>query len=228
MIFFFTKTNADKSSRLLELDENTTELSELVENNIDLSEGFQHGKAVVKSGDRVEDREAEPFVVENHGKETIGHDSSKLSTDNQEENKVEDAEDVETLLVIADTLRKKRKQQQEEGVHHPNPKKIKIQVIINVGQRHCAQEELGHFDRETPLVTQFRVPHLSEDNRPALIININDLLIVTHDKREGPSLPNVDMLHFWKVKQDNNLNHYVHHFAGWFVLGASQIVEVYV
>ncbi|MCO5593115.1 hypothetical protein L7F22_047121 [Adiantum nelumboides] len=192
----------------------------------------KHGKAVVKSGDRVEDPEAEPFVVENHGKETIGQDSSKLSTDNQEgsleiADKVEDAEDVETLLIIADTL-KKRKRQQEEGVHHPDPKKIKIQVIGNVGHRHCAQEDLGHFDRETPLLTQFRVPHLSEDNRPALIININDLLIVTHDKREGPSPPIVDMLHFGKVKQDDNLIHYVHYFPEWFVLGASQIVEVYV
>ncbi|MCO5606710.1 hypothetical protein L7F22_060900 [Adiantum nelumboides] len=85
-------------------------------------------EAVVKSGDIVEDPDAEPFVVENHGKETIGHDSSKLSTDNQEgsletADKVEDAEDVETLLIIADTLRKKRKRQQEEGVHHPDPKK---------------------------------------------------------------------------------------------------------
>ncbi|MCO5610000.1 hypothetical protein L7F22_064235 [Adiantum nelumboides] len=61
----------------------------------------RHGKAVVKSGDRVEDPEAEPCVVENHGKETIGQDSSKFSIDNQEgsletADKVEDAEDVET------------------------------------------------------------------------------------------------------------------------------------
>ncbi|MCO5551971.1 hypothetical protein L7F22_005479 [Adiantum nelumboides] len=227
------ETSADKSSHVPELDENITELLELDASNIELSEGFQHGKAVVKSGDRVEDPEAEPFVVENHGKETIGQDSSKLSTDNQEgsletTDKVEDAEDVETLLIIADILRKKCKRQQEKRVHHPNPKKIKIQVISNVGHRHCAQEDLGHFDQETPLLTQFRVPHLSEDNKPALIININDLLIVTHNKREGPSPFNVDMLHFWKVKEDDNLIHYVHHFAKWFVLGASQIVEVYV
>ncbi|MCO5601980.1 hypothetical protein L7F22_056107 [Adiantum nelumboides] len=227
------ETNADKSSHVPELDENIKKLLELDKSNIELSEGFQHGKVVVKNGNRVEDPEAKPFVVENHGKETIGQDSSKLSTDNQEgsleiANKVEDAEDVETLLIIADTLRKKRKRQQEEGVHHPDPKKIKIQVIGNVGHRHCAHEDLGHFDRETPLLTQFRVPHLLEDNRPALIININDLLIVTHNKGKGPSPPNVDMLHFRKVKQDDNLIHDVHHFAEWFVLGASQIIEVYV
>ncbi|MCO5550580.1 hypothetical protein L7F22_004068 [Adiantum nelumboides] len=95
------ETNADKSSHVPELDENITELLELDESNIELSEGFQHGKAAVKSGDRMEDPKAEPFVVENHGKETIGLDSSKLSTDNQEgsletADKVEDAEDVET------------------------------------------------------------------------------------------------------------------------------------
>ncbi|KAI5075961.1 hypothetical protein GOP47_0008026 [Adiantum capillus-veneris] len=116
MILFFAETNADKSSCLLDLDKNNIELSELDENNIELFEVFQHGKAVVKSGDRVEDPEAEPFVVENHGKETIGHDSNKVSTDNQEE-------DVQTLLVIVDTLRKKCKQQQEEGVQHLDPKK---------------------------------------------------------------------------------------------------------
>ncbi|MCO5591710.1 hypothetical protein L7F22_045701 [Adiantum nelumboides] len=76
------ETNASKSSHLPELDENNTELLELDENNIELSKGFHHGKAVVKSGDRVEDPEAEPFVVENHGKEIIGKDSSKLSIDN--------------------------------------------------------------------------------------------------------------------------------------------------
>ncbi|MCO5596931.1 hypothetical protein L7F22_051002 [Adiantum nelumboides] len=123
------ETNADKSSHVPELYENITELLKLDESNIELSEGFQHGKAVVKSGDRVEELEAEPFMVENHGKETIRQDSSKLSTNNQEgsleiANKVEDVEDVETLLIIADTLRKKRKRQQEEGVHHPDPKKI--------------------------------------------------------------------------------------------------------
>ncbi|MCO5603566.1 hypothetical protein L7F22_057717 [Adiantum nelumboides] len=121
------ETNADKSSHVPELDENITELLELDKSNIELSEGFQHGKAVVKSGDRVEDPKAEPFVVENHGKE-IGQDPSKLSTDNQEgsletTDKVEDAEDVETLLIIVDTLRKKHKRQEEEGVHHPDPKK---------------------------------------------------------------------------------------------------------
>ncbi|MCO5598103.1 hypothetical protein L7F22_052194, partial [Adiantum nelumboides] len=84
--------------------------------------------AIVKTGDRVEDPKAKPFVVENHGKETIGHDSNKLSIDNQEGfleivDKVEDVEDVETLLIIADTLRKKRKRQQEEGVHYLDPKK---------------------------------------------------------------------------------------------------------
>ncbi|MCO5567169.1 hypothetical protein L7F22_020857 [Adiantum nelumboides] len=92
MIFFFTKTNADKSSHLPELDENNTKLLELDENNIELSKGFQHGKDVVKSGDRVEDPEAEPFVVENPGKKTTGHDSGKLSTDNQEGMDVEMAD----------------------------------------------------------------------------------------------------------------------------------------
>ncbi|MCO5576747.1 hypothetical protein L7F22_030566 [Adiantum nelumboides] len=123
------ETNADKSSHVLELDKNITKLLELDENNIKLSEVFQHGKAVVKSGNRVEDPEARPFVVENHGKETIGQDSNKLSTDNQEgsqetADKVEDAQDVETLLIIADTLRKKCKRQQQEGVHNLNPEKI--------------------------------------------------------------------------------------------------------
>ncbi|KAI5081948.1 hypothetical protein GOP47_0001691, partial [Adiantum capillus-veneris] len=77
-------TNADKSSHLLKLNENNIELFELGENNIELFEGFQHGKVVVKSGDRVEDPEVGPFVVENHGKETIGHDFNKLSINNQE------------------------------------------------------------------------------------------------------------------------------------------------
>ncbi|MCO5580122.1 hypothetical protein L7F22_033989 [Adiantum nelumboides] len=108
------ETNPDKSSHVPELDKNITELLELDKSNIELSDGFQHGKTVVKSGDRVEEPEAELFVVENRGKETIGQDSSKLSTDNQEGSleivdKVEDAEDVETLLIIADTLRKKCK-----------------------------------------------------------------------------------------------------------------------
>ncbi|MCO5573587.1 hypothetical protein L7F22_027359 [Adiantum nelumboides] len=110
------ETNADKSPHLPELDKNNTELLELDKNNIELSEGLQHGKVVVESGDRVEDPEAKPFVVENHGNETIGQDSSKPSTDNKEgsletADKVEDAEDLETLLIIANTLRKKRKRQ---------------------------------------------------------------------------------------------------------------------
>ncbi|MCO5602903.1 hypothetical protein L7F22_057043 [Adiantum nelumboides] len=47
--------------------------------------------------------------------------------------KVEDTEDVETLLIIADTLRKKRKRQREEGVHHPNPKKSTNQDPPKIG-----------------------------------------------------------------------------------------------
>ena len=42
----------------------------------------------MESGDRVEELDAEPFMVENHGKATIGDDSSKLSADNQEGNEV--------------------------------------------------------------------------------------------------------------------------------------------
>lgn len=72
----FTETNADNSSRMGELGEKSTELFELdEENNEMLEEGFQHGKAVLESGDRVE---AEPFAVQNDGKET----------DNQEGNEV--------------------------------------------------------------------------------------------------------------------------------------------
>ncbi|MCO5592629.1 hypothetical protein L7F22_046632 [Adiantum nelumboides] len=126
-------------------DENITELLELDKSNIELFEGFQHGKVVVKSGDRVEDLEAEPFMVENHGKETIGQDSNKLLTDNQEgsletADKVEDAKDVETLLIIADTLRKKRKQQQEEGVHHLDRKK-NTKELSDIGIQY-----ISHYD----------------------------------------------------------------------------------
>ncbi|MCO5554913.1 hypothetical protein L7F22_008451 [Adiantum nelumboides] len=202
------ETNVDKSSHLPELHENNTELLELDENNIELFEGFEHGKVVVKSGDRVEDLEVEPFVVENHGKETIGHDSSKLSTDNLEDNEVHICS-VSFLCGFLDAI-------------------VKIKVIGNVRHPHCAQEDLGQPDWEAPLLTQFCVPQLLKDKRPTLNSNITDLLIVTHNKREGPGPPNVDMMHSWKVKQDNNLNHYVYHFAEWFVLGASQIIEVYI
>ncbi|MCO5603302.1 hypothetical protein L7F22_057451 [Adiantum nelumboides] len=57
------ETNADKSSHVPELDENIIELLELDKSNIELSEGFQHGKAVVKSEDRVEDPEEMQEVV---------------------------------------------------------------------------------------------------------------------------------------------------------------------
>ena len=109
MISFLTETNSDKSSSLLELNANNTELKK---NTIELSDGFQHdkvvvesgdrvgnpetepfvvdnhGKVFVESGDRVEELDAEPFMVENHGKATIGDDSSKLLADNQEGNEV--------------------------------------------------------------------------------------------------------------------------------------------
>ncbi|MCO5597804.1 hypothetical protein L7F22_051888 [Adiantum nelumboides] len=159
-----------------------------------------------------------------HGKDKIVDPASKLSADTPEESKatddMDDPEIGETLRFMATHVKKKRKRELEEGPANPN--RIKIRVVNYPSSKSLDDSDTPiNIDRVPPVYRSLgRTDACNDASRPAIILDLNNVLMITHRKSRDPLSPNVSSLYFYIIKdqEDRDITHYVRadaavHFA---------------
>ncbi|MCO5597805.1 hypothetical protein L7F22_051889 [Adiantum nelumboides] len=150
-----------------------------------------------------------------HGKDKIVDPASKLSADTPEESEatddMDDPELGETLRFMAAQMKKKRKRELEEGPANPN--RIKIRVLNYPSSKSLDDSDTPiNIDRVPPVYRSLgRADACNDASRPAIILDLNNVLMITHRKSRDPLPPNVSSLYFYIIKdqEDRDITHYV-------------------
>ncbi|MCO5584288.1 hypothetical protein L7F22_038212 [Adiantum nelumboides] len=169
-----------------------------------------------------------------HGKDKIVDPASKLSADNPEESEatddMDDPELGETLRFMAAQMKKKRKRELEEGPANPN--RIKIRVVNYPSSKSLDDSDTPiNIDRVPPVYRSLgRADACNDASRPAIILDLNNVLMITHRKSRDPLPPNVSSLYFYIIKdqEDRDITYYVRADAALFILHASQLAKVFI
>ncbi|MCO5564751.1 hypothetical protein L7F22_018419 [Adiantum nelumboides] len=169
-----------------------------------------------------------------HGKDKIVDPASKLSADTPEESKatddMDDPELGETLRFMAAQMKKKRKRELEEGPANPN--RIKIWVVNYPSSKSLDDSDTPiNIDRVPPIYRSLgRADACNDASRPAIILDLNNVLMITHRKSRDPLPPNVSSLYFYIIKdqEDRDITYYVRADAALFILHASQLAKVFI
>ncbi|MCO5549449.1 hypothetical protein L7F22_002920 [Adiantum nelumboides] len=169
-----------------------------------------------------------------HGKDKIVDPASKLSADTPEEseatNDMDDPELGETLQFMAAQMKKKRKQELEEGPANPN--RIKIWVVNYPSSKSLDDSDTPINIDRVPLVYRSlgRADACNDASRPAIILDLNNVLMITHRKSRDPLPPNVSSLYFYIIKdqEDRDITYYARADAALFILHASQLAKVFI
>ncbi|MCO5573047.1 hypothetical protein L7F22_026812 [Adiantum nelumboides] len=169
-----------------------------------------------------------------HGKDKIVDPASKLSVDTPKEpeatDDMDDPELGETLRFMAAQMKKKRKQELEEGPANPN--RIKIRVVNYPSSKSLDDSETPiNIDRVPPVYRSLgRADACNDASRPAIILDLNNVLMITHRKSRDPLPPNVSSLYFYIIKdqEDQDITYYVRADAVLFILHVSQLAEVFI
>ncbi|MCO5601080.1 hypothetical protein L7F22_055199 [Adiantum nelumboides] len=149
-----------------------------------------------------------------HGKDKIVDLASKLSADNPKESEATDGMDDpelgETLRFMAAQMKKKRKQELEEGPANPN--RIKIWVVNYPSSKSLDDSDTPiNIDRVPPVYHSLgRADACNDASRLAIILDLNNVLMITHRKSKDPLPPNVSSLYFYIIKdqEDQNITYY--------------------
>ncbi|MCO5558075.1 hypothetical protein L7F22_011651 [Adiantum nelumboides] len=169
-----------------------------------------------------------------HGKDKIVDPASKLSADTPKESKatddMDDPELGETLRFMAAQMKKKRKRELEEGPANPN--RIKIRVVNYPSSKSLDDSDTPiNIDRVPPVYRSLgRADACNDASRPAIILDLNNVLMITHRKSRDPLPPNVSSLYFYIIKdqEDRDITYYVRADAALFILHASQLAKVFI
>ncbi|MCO5583893.1 hypothetical protein L7F22_037809 [Adiantum nelumboides] len=149
-----------------------------------------------------------------HGKDKIVDPASKLSVDTPKEfeatDDMDDPELGETLRFMAAQMKKKRKRELEEGPANPN--RIKIWVVNYPSSKSLDDSNTPiNIDRVPPVYRSLgRVDACNDASRPGIILNLNNVLMITHRKSKDPLPPNVSSLYFYIIKdqEDRDITYY--------------------
>ncbi|MCO5609976.1 hypothetical protein L7F22_064211 [Adiantum nelumboides] len=168
-----------------------------------------------------------------HGKDKIVDPASKLSTDNLEEaeatDDMDDPELGETLRFMAAHMKKKRKRELEEGPANHN--RIKIWVVNYPSSKSLDDSDTTiNIERVPPVYRSLgRADACNDASRPTIILDLNNVLMITHRKSRDPLPPNVSSLYFYIIKdqEDRDITYYVRADAALFILHASQLAKVF-
>ncbi|MCO5581920.1 hypothetical protein L7F22_035809 [Adiantum nelumboides] len=168
-----------------------------------------------------------------HGKDKIVDPASKLSTDNLEEaeatDDMDDPELGETLRFMAAHMKKKRKPELEEGPANHN--RIKIWVVNYPSSKSLDDSDTPiNIERVPPVYRSLgRADACNDASRPTIILDLNNVLMITHRKSRDPLPPNVSSLYFYIIKdqEDRDITYYVRADAALFILHASQLAKVF-
>ncbi|MCO5579377.1 hypothetical protein L7F22_033232 [Adiantum nelumboides] len=145
-----------------------------------------------------------------HGKDKIVVPASKLSADNPEDD-MDDPELGETLQFMAAHMKKKCKRELEEGPANPN--RIKIPIVNYPSFKSLDDSDTPiNIDRVPPVYRSLGRAYACNDaRRPAIILDLNNVLMITHRKSRDPLPPNVSSLYFYiiKDKEDRDITYYM-------------------
>ncbi|MCO5554909.1 hypothetical protein L7F22_008447 [Adiantum nelumboides] len=160
--------------------------------------------------------ESSPILVlgEDHGKDKIVDPASKPSTDNPKESEATDYMDDpklgETLRFMVAELKKKRKRELEEGPANPN--RIKIPVVSYPSSKSLDDSDTPiNIDRVPPIYRSLGRAFACKDaSRPAIVLDLNNVLMITHRKSINPLPPDVSSLYFYVIedKEDRDITYY--------------------
>ncbi|MCO5603792.1 hypothetical protein L7F22_057944 [Adiantum nelumboides] len=112
-----------------------------------------------------------------------------------------------------------------------NPK-VKIRVVNYPSSKSLDDSDTPiNIDRVPPVYRSLGRPDACNDaSRPAIILDLNNVLMITHRKSRDPLPPNVSSLYFYiiKDKEDRDITYYVRADAALFILHASQLAKVFI
>ena len=109
---------------------------------------------------------------------------------------------------------------------------VKIRVV-NYPSPESLDEPEGpiNIDRVPPIYRSLgRAAAYHDVNRPAIILDLNNVLMITHRKSRDKLPPDVSLLYFYvlKEKEDRDVTYYVRADAEMFILQASQLAKIFI
>lgn len=87
------------------------------------------------------------------------------------------------------------------------------------------------IDRVPPVYRSLgRAAACSDASRPTIILGLNNVLMITHRKSRDPRPPDLSLLYFYVIKddEDQDITYYVRADAAQFILHASQLEKVFI
>ncbi|MCO5570418.1 hypothetical protein L7F22_024139 [Adiantum nelumboides] len=151
---------------------------------------------------------------EDHEKNTTLDPVSKVSIDTAEGDHGKDKIVDPASKLSADTLEVKIL-----VVNYPSSKSLDdSDTPINIDRVPPVYRSLGRADA------------CNDASRPAIILDLNNVLMITHRKSRDPLPPNVSSLYFYIIKdqEDWDITYYVRADAALFILHASQLAKVFI
>ena len=88
-----------------------------------------------------------------------------------------------------------------------------------------------NIDRVPPIYHSLgQAAACSDASRPAIILDLNNVLMITHRKSRDHRPPDLSLLYFYviKDKEDQDITYYVQGDAALFILHASQLAKVFI
>ncbi|MCO5547486.1 hypothetical protein L7F22_000936 [Adiantum nelumboides] len=111
-------------------------------------------------------------------------------------------------------------------------KLFKIRVVNYPSSKSLDDSDIPiNIDRVPPVYRSLgRADVCNDASRPAIILDLNNVLMITHRKSRDPLPPNVSSLYFYIIKdqEDRDITYYVRADATLFILHASQLAKVFI
>ncbi|MCO5571534.1 hypothetical protein L7F22_025277 [Adiantum nelumboides] len=109
---------------------------------------------------------------------------------------------------------------------------VKIRVVNYPSSKSLDDSDTPiNIDRVPPVYRSLGQANACNDaSRPAIILDLNNVLMITHRKSRDPLPPNVSSLYFYTIKdqEDWDITYYVRANAALFILHASQLAKVFI
>ncbi|MCO5566315.1 hypothetical protein L7F22_019992 [Adiantum nelumboides] len=109
---------------------------------------------------------------------------------------------------------------------------VKIRVVNYPSSKSLDDSDTPiNIDRVPPIYRSLgRADACNDASRPAIILDLNNVLMITHRKSRVPLPPNVSSLYFYIIKdqEDRDITYYVRADAVLFILHASQLAKVFI
>lgn len=109
---------------------------------------------------------------------------------------------------------------------------VKIRVVSYPSSKSLDDSDAPiNIDRVPPVYRSLgRAAACSDASRPAIILDLNNVLMITHRKSRDPRPPDLSLSYFYVIKdtEDRDITYYVRADAALFILHASQLAKVFI